>query len=205
MMIKINPENPQTKEIEKVVSVLKDGAVIIYPTDTVYALGCDIYNTKAIERIARLKKLNPEKALFTFICKDISDISDYVLPIPNHIFKSIKKLIPGPYTFILNANNNVPKILKQNRKTVGIRVADNAITTEIIKTLGNPLLSSSLIDEANDVTEYYTDPQDIYNQYKDKVDLIIDGGFGNVIPSTILDCTKNEIELIREGAGKWEE
>lgn len=204
MMIKINPEKPQEKEIEKVVNVLKDSGVIIYPTDTVYALGCDIYQNKAIERIARLKKIDPEKALFTFICTDISDISSYVLPIPNSVFKTIKKLIPGPYTFVLNANNNVPKILKQNRKTIGIRVADNNITREIIHQLGNPLLSSSLIDENNDITEYYTDPQDIYNEYKNKVDLIIDGGYGNVVPSTILDCTKDEIELIRQGAGEWE-
>ncbi|GAB4202102.1 MAG: L-threonylcarbamoyladenylate synthase [Bacteroidia bacterium] len=203
-MIKINPEKPQEKEIEKVVNVLKDSGVIIYPTDTVYALGCDIYQNKAIERIARLKKIDPEKALFTFICTDISDISSYVLPIPNSVFKTIKKLIPGPYTFVLNANNNVPKILKQNRKTIGIRVADNNITREIIHQLGNPLLSSSLIDENNDITEYYTDPQDIYNEYKNKVDLIIDGGYGNVVPSTILDCTKDEIELIRQGAGEWE-
>lgn len=203
-MIKINPEKPQEKEIEKVVKVLKDGGVIIYPTDTVYALGCDIYQNKAVEQIARLKKLDPEKALFTFICTDISDISSYVLPIPNSVFKTIKKLIPGPYTFVLNANNNVPKILKQNRKTIGIRVADNNITREIIRQLGNPLLSSSLIDENNDITEYYTDPQDIYNEYKNKVDLIIDGGYGNVVPSTILDCTTNEIKLIRQGAGEWE-
>lgn len=204
MMIKINPEKPQEKEIEKVVKVLKNGGVIIYPTDTVYAIGCDIYQNKAVEQIARLKKLDPEKALFTFICTDISDISSYVLPIPNSVFKTIKKLIPGPYTFVLNANNNVPKILKQNRKTIGIRVADNNITREIIRQLGNPLLSSSLIDENNDITEYYTDPQDIYNEYKNKVDLIIDGGYGNVVPSTILDCTTNEIKLIRQGAGEWE-
>jgi tRNA threonylcarbamoyl adenosine modification protein (Sua5/YciO/YrdC/YwlC family) len=205
MMIKINPDKPQENEIQKVVEVLKDGGVIIYPTDTVYALGCDIYNTKAIEKIAHLKKLDPQKALFTFICSDISDVSKYVLPIPNPVFKTIKQLIPGPYTFILNANSNVPKILKQNRKTIGVRVADNNITRQIIQQLGNPILSSSLIDENNEITEYYTDPQDIYLQYKDKVDLIIDGGFGNVVPSTILDCTKEEIELIREGAGKWSE
>ena len=204
MMIKINPNKPQEKEIEKVVTVLKNGGLIIYPTDTVYALGSDIYQHKAIERIAQLKKLDLEKALFTFICNDLSDISNYVLPIPNSVFKTIKKLIPGPYTFILNANHNVPKILKQNRKTIGIRVADNRIAQEIIKKLGNPLLSSSLIDETNDITEYYTDPQDIYNTYKNKVDLIIDGGFGNVVPSTILDCTKEEIEVIREGAGTFE-
>lgn len=204
MMIKINPNKPQEKEIEKVVTVLKNGGLIIYPTDTVYAIGCDIYQHKAIERIAQLKKLDPEKALFTFICNDLSDISNYVLPIPNSVFKTIKKLIPGPYTFILNANHNVPKTLKQNRKTIGIRVADNRIVQEIIKKLGNPLLSSSLIDETNDITEYYTDPQDIYNTYKNKVDLIIDGGFGNVVPSTILDCTKEEIEVIREGAGTFE-
>lgn len=204
MMIKINPNKPQEKEIEKVVTVLKNGGLIIYPTDTVYAIGCDIYQHKAIERIAQLKKLDPEKALFTFICNDLSDISNYVLPIPNSVFKTIKKLIPGPYTFILNANHNVPKTLKQNRKTIGIRVADNRVVQEIIKKLGNPLLSSSLIDETNDITEYYTDPQDIYNTYKNKVDLIIDGGFGNVVPSTILDCTKEEIEVIREGAGTFE-
>ncbi|MCX8081763.1 MAG: L-threonylcarbamoyladenylate synthase, partial [Bacteroidia bacterium] len=164
-----------------------------------------IYSNKAIERIAKLKKLDPEKALFTFVCSNISDISHYVLPIPNHIFKTIKKLIPGPYTFILNANNQVPKILKQKRKTIGVRIADNLITLEIIKQLGHPLISSSLIDETNEITEYYTDPADIENEYKNKVDLIIDGGYGNIVPSTILDCTKEEITLIREGAGKWNE
>ncbi|MEW6772456.1 MAG: L-threonylcarbamoyladenylate synthase [Bacteroidota bacterium] len=204
MILKINPDKPQSKEVDKVIEVLKNDGVIIYPTDTVYALGCDIYSNKAIERIAKLKKLDPEKALFTFICSDISDVSKYVLPIPNNIFKTIKKLIPGPYTFILSANNQVPKILKQNRKTIGIRIADNKITQSIITALGNPILSSSLIDETNDITEYFTDPQDIYNQYHDKVDLIIDGGYGNVIPSTILDCTKDEIEIIRQGAGKVE-
>ncbi len=204
MIIKITPNKPQDKEIEKVIRVLKNSGVIIYPTDTVYALGCDIYQTKAIERIARLKKLDPEKALFTFICSDLSDISNYVLPIPNSVFKTIKKLIPGPYTFILNANNNVPKILKQNRKTIGIRVADNNITREIIKQLGNPILSSSLVDEEDDIKEYFTDPYEIYEQYNNKVDLIVDGGYGNVVPSTILDCTKEEIEIIREGAGKVE-
>lgn len=204
MLLKINPEKPLQKDIEKVMAVLKVGGVIIYPTDTVYALACSIYSNKAMEKIARLKKLDPEKALFTFICSDISEISNYVLPIPNSIFKTIKKRIPGPYTFILNANNLVPKFLKQKRKTIGIRVADNNITREIIKQLGNPLLSSSLIDESNDITEYFTDPADIYNQYKDKADLIIDGGYGNVVPSTILDCTKEQIELIRKGAGEWE-
>lgn len=205
MVLKINSENPRDKEIETVVNVLKNGGVIIYPTDTVYALGCDIYNNKAIEKIARIKKLDPEKALFTFICSDISEISNYVLPISNTVFKTIKRLTPGPYTFILNANSNVPKILKQNRKTIGIRVADNPITKKIIQQLGNPLLSSSLIDETNDITEYYTDPEDIAREYSHQVDLIIDGGYGNVVPSTILDCTKDEITLIRKGAGEWDE
>ena len=204
MLIKINPNKPQTNEVQKVVDILKNDGVIIYPTDTVYALGCSIYSHKGIERIAHLKKLDPEKALFTFICTDISEISNYVLPIPNPVFKTIKRLTPGPYTFILNANNNVPKILKQNRKTIGIRVADNNITREIIKHLGHPIISSSVIDESSDITEYYTDPEDIYKEYKDKVDAIIDGGYGNVIPSTILNCTKEEIECIRQGAGKWE-
>lgn len=202
MLIKINPQHPNDEEIDVVAKTLQNGGVIIYPTDTVYALGCSIYSNKAVEKIAHLKKLDPQKALFTLICKDISDASNYVLPIPNHIFKTIKKLIPGPYTFILNANSNVPKILKQNRKTIGIRIADNIITQKIISQLNHPLLSSSLIDESDDITEYFTDPEDIYNQYHNKVDLIIDGGFGNIVPSTILDCTKNDIEVIRAGAGK---
>ncbi len=204
MLLKINPEKPSEKEIQKVVDELKSGGIIIYPTDSVYALGCNIYNNKAIEKIAQLKKLDPQKALFSFICTDISEISNYVLPISNHIFKTIKKLTPGPYTFILNANHHVPKILKQNRKTVGIRIADNNITREIIQQLGNPILSSSLIDELNDISEYFSDPQEIYIQYKNKVDLIIDGGFGNVVPSTILDCTNDNIEVIRKGAGEFE-
>jgi tRNA threonylcarbamoyl adenosine modification protein (Sua5/YciO/YrdC/YwlC family) len=204
VLLRINENNISTDSIFQVVDCLKGGGIIIYPTDTVYALGCDITNSKAVERICKLKAIKPEKSQFSFVCSDLSHLSEFTKAIPNHIFRVMKKALPGPYTFILEANTNVPRLLKQNKKTVGIRVPDNAICHEIINVLGNPLISSSLINMEDDIVEYYSDPEIIYEQYKDKVDLIIDGGFGNVYPSTVIDCSHDEMEVIREGLGSLE-
>ncbi|WP_316789875.1 L-threonylcarbamoyladenylate synthase [Pedobacter frigoris] len=203
MLIKIYPENPNPKAIEQVVEVLKKGGIIIYPTDTVYGLGCDITNQKAIEKICRLRGIKPEKANFSFICSDLRHISDYIKPIDTTVFRVLKKALPGPFTFILNANNNVPKLLSSNKKTVGIRVPDNHIAREIVMQLGNPILSTSIHDD-DEVIEYSTDPELIHEKYEDTVDIIIDGGFGDNEPSTVVDCTSGDFEIIRQGKGDLE-
>lgn len=203
MLIKIYPENPNPKAIEQIVEVLKKGGVIIYPTDTVYGMGCDITNQKAIERICKLRGIKPEKANFSFICSDLRHISDYIKPIDNTVFRVLKKALPRPFTFIFNANNNVPKLLSSNKKTVGIRVPDNAIAREIVLQLGNPILSTSIHDD-DEVIEYSTDPELIHEKYEDKVDLIVDGGYGDNEPSTVVDCTSGEFEIIRQGKGDLE-
>jgi tRNA threonylcarbamoyl adenosine modification protein (Sua5/YciO/YrdC/YwlC family) len=203
MLIKLYPENPNEKTIDQVVQVLKRGGIIIYPTDTVYGLGCDITNHKAIEAICKIRHIKPEKANFSFICYDLSHISDYIKPIDNTTYRIIKKALPGPFTFIFNANSNVPKLLSSNKKTVGIRVPDNNIAREIVKALGNPILSTSIKDE-DEIVEYTTDPELIYEKYQDVVDLVIDGGFGDNVPSTVVDCTTGEFEVVREGKGNLE-
>jgi tRNA threonylcarbamoyl adenosine modification protein (Sua5/YciO/YrdC/YwlC family) len=204
MLIKIYPENPNAKAIEQVVAVLKKGGVIIYPTDTIYGLGCDITNHKAVERICQLRGIKPEKANFSFVCSDLSHISDYTKPIDTMVFRVLKKALPGPYTFILEANNHVPKLLSSKKKTVGIRVPDNDIAREIVRLLGNPVLSTSIRDD-DDVIEYSTDPELIYEKYKDSVDVVIDGGFGGNEPSTVIDCTTGDFEVIRQGKGSLED
>lgn len=201
MLIRINENNIRQSDIDKVVSCLKDGGVIIYPTDTVYAVGGDITNSKAYERICKLKGIKPEKASFSFVCSDLSHLSEYTMPISNQIFRVMKRALPGPYTFILESSSKVPKLLKQNRKTVGIRVPDNAICRAIIDTLGNPVISTSLHDNSDDILEYFSDPEVIHAQYADLVDLVIDGGFGNIHPSTVIDCSSGEAEVVREGLG----
>jgi tRNA threonylcarbamoyl adenosine modification protein (Sua5/YciO/YrdC/YwlC family) len=203
MLLRISEKNISDSSIFQIAECLRNGGIIIYPTDTVYALGCDITQTRAIERICRLKGIKPEKSNFSFVCSDLSHLSEYAKAIPNHVFRIMKKALPGPYTFILEANNNVPKLLKQNRKTVGIRVPDNAICKEIIEELGNPLISTSLLSQ-DDILEYFADPNIIHQQYGDKVDLVVDGGFGNIYPSTVLDCSGDEIEVVREGLGSLE-
>lgn len=200
MLIKIYPENPNPKAIEQAVEILKKGGIIIYPTDTVYGLGCDITNQKAIERICKIRGIKPEKANFSFICSDLSHISDYVKPIDTTVFRLLKKALPGPFTFIFNASNNVPKLLSSNKKTVGIRVPDNNIAREIVKVLGNPILSTSIKDD-DELIEYSTDPELIHEKYEDLVDLVIDGGYGDNEASTVVDCTSGEFEIIREGKG----
>jgi tRNA threonylcarbamoyl adenosine modification protein (Sua5/YciO/YrdC/YwlC family) len=204
MLIKIYPENPNEKAIEQVVDVLRKGGLIIYPTDTVYGLGCDITNHKAIEAVAKIRNIKPEKANFSFICYDLSHISDYIKPIDNTTFRILKKALPGPFTFIFNASHAVPKLLSSNKKTVGIRVPDNNIAREIVKVLGNPILSTSIHDE-DDIIEYSTDPELIYEKYQDLVNIVIDGGYGENIPSTVVDCTSGEFEVIREGKGDLED
>jgi tRNA threonylcarbamoyl adenosine modification protein (Sua5/YciO/YrdC/YwlC family) len=200
MLLKLYNENPNPRDIRKIVEVLLDGGIIIYPTDTVYGLGCDITNNKAVEKVARFKGINIEKANFSFICSDLSHISDYTKPITSSVFKLMKKNLPGPFTFILEANNNVPRYFKGKKKTVGIRVPDNNIIREIVKELGNPILSTSIRDE-DEILEYTTDPELIYEKYQDLADIVIDGGYGELIPSTVIDCTRDEIEIVREGKG----
>lgn len=201
MFIKLFNENPNPRDILKVVEVLQQGGIIIYPTDTVYGLGCDITNVKAVEQIARIKGINIEKSNFSFICSDLSHLSIYARPISNHVFKIIKKNIPGPYTFILEASSNVPKYFKGKKKTVGIRVPDNNIIREIVRELGNPILSTSIHDD-DEIIEYTTDPELIYEKFKDITDLVIDGGFGELVPSTVVDFTSSEPIILRQGKGK---
>jgi tRNA threonylcarbamoyl adenosine modification protein (Sua5/YciO/YrdC/YwlC family) len=193
-------ENPNPKDIRRIAEVLKDGGIIIYPTDTVYGMGCDISNTRAVEQVARLKGIDVDKSNFSFICSDMSHLSDYSRPISNHVFKIIRKNSPGPFTFILEANNNVPKYFKGKKKTVGIRIPDNNIIREIVRELGNPIVSTSIHDE-DEMLEYSIDPELIHEKYRDVIDLVIDGGHGEIIPSTIVDFTGEEPEIIRQGKG----
>ncbi len=197
--LKIYPENPNEKEIVKAVKILQNGGVIIYPSDTVYTLGCDITNTKAMERVAKLKGIKLEKNKFSFVCNDLSHLSDYVKPIDTRVFKILKRALPGAYTFVLPAIHNLPKGFKK-RKTVGIRVPDNNIVREIVKMLGNPIVSTSIHDD-DEVLEYTTDPELIYEKWQDLVDLVIDGGYGDNIASTVIDLTDGNVEVIREGKG----
>jgi len=197
--IKIYPDNPNEKEIAKVVKVLKDGGLVIYPTDTVYGLGCDITNTKALERIAKIKGVKLEKANFSFICHDLSNISDYVRQIDTSTFKILKRALPGPYTFILPGNNNLPKEFKK-KKTVGIRVPDSSIILELVRQLGNPIVSTSIHDE-DEVLEYSTDPELIFEKWQNLVDIVIDGGYGDNVASTIIDLSEFEPVVVREGKG----
>ncbi|WP_026976411.1 L-threonylcarbamoyladenylate synthase [Flavobacterium tegetincola] len=197
--IKIYEDKPNEAAIAKVVKVLKEGGLVIYPTDTVYGLGCDITNTKALERIAKIKGIKLEKANFSFVCSDLSNISDYVRQIDTSTFKLLKRALPGAYTFILPGNNNLPKEFKK-KTTVGIRVPDNAIALEIVKMLGNPIVSTSIYDE-DDVIEYTTDPELIFEKWQNLVDMVIDGGYGDNQPSTIIDLSGDEPVIIREGKG----
>ncbi|GAB5400077.1 MAG: L-threonylcarbamoyladenylate synthase [Aureisphaera sp.] len=200
--IKIYEENPNPKEVKKVVDALKAGGLVIYPSDTVYALGCDITNKGALERIAKIKGVKLEKANFSFICEDLSNLSDYVKQIDTSTFKLLKRALPGPYTFILPGNNNLPNVFKK-KKEVGIRVPNHSITQAIVRELGNPIVSTSIKDE-DEVIEYTTDPELIYEKWADLVDVVVDGGYGGNIASTVIDLTSGEPELIREGKGSLE-
>jgi tRNA threonylcarbamoyl adenosine modification protein (Sua5/YciO/YrdC/YwlC family) len=202
MLLNIHPADPQPRNIKTVVDCLRSGGVIIYPTDTIYGLGCDIYNADAITRICRIKNIDPKKAQFSFICCDLSHLSDYTKSVDTPTFRLLKNHLPGPYTFILPASKQVPKHLKTKKDTVGIRVPDNKICHNIVRELTHPLMSASL-PMVEDV-EYFTDPEVIYEQFGHLVDIVINGGPGGIIPSTVIDCTTGSAELVREGAGEWE-
>jgi len=203
MLLKIHPETPGHRQVQKAVEILRKGGVLIFPTDTVYGLGCDIFNHKAIEKVARIKGINLEKANFSFICHNLSHLTDYARHVNNPTFKLMKKYLPGPYTFILEANSNVPRIFRNRKKTIGIRVPDNNIIREIVEELGNAVLTTSIHDE-DEVIDYTTDPELIYDHYRFVVDAVINGGYGNNIPSTVIDCTGEFPVVIRQGKGQVE-
>lgn len=198
--IKLYPQNPDPRRIAQIVQSLRDGGVIIYPTDTVYGMGCDIHNARAVERIARIKGIKPAKNDFSFICYDLSHIADYAR-VSNQAFKLMKSVLPGPFTFILQATSNVPKLLNTNKKTVGIRVPDNDIPRLIVKELGNPIITTSIRDE-DEIIEYSTDPELIFEKFQHLVDIVIDGGYGGNVASTIVDATDDEFSIIRQGLGE---
>ena len=200
MLLKIHPDNPSYRKILTVVECLKKGGIIIYPTDTVYGLGCDIYNHKAVRRICKIKGIKPEKANFSFICYDLSHLSDFTKNVDTPTYKLMKQTLPGAFTFILNANSKVPKLFKSNKKTVGIRIPDNNIARQIVNELSNPILSTSIYDD-DEIIEYTTDPELIHERYKDIVDIVINGGIGSNEASTVLDCTNFEPKIIRQGKG----
>jgi tRNA threonylcarbamoyl adenosine modification protein (Sua5/YciO/YrdC/YwlC family) len=200
MLIEVNPKNPQIRLIKQVVECINDGGVIIYPTDSVYGVGCDLFNQKAVERVCRLKEVKPNKLDLSFICHDLSHISEYAKHISTPVFKLMKSHLPGPYTFILESSSKVPKILGNSKKTVGIRVPNNEIIRDIVRGVGHPIVSSSIKD-IDGVIEYTTDPEIIYERYKNLVDIVIDGGMGGNIPTTVINCVNDNIELIREGLG----
>ena len=201
MLIDIHPETPQKRYIDKLVQLLEDGGVIIYPTDTVYGIGCDITNKNAVERVAQIRGIDPNKAMFSFICQDISQVTDYSATINNDIFRVMKHNLPGPFTFILRANSRTPKVLKNRKETIGVRIIDNPIVDALVRGLGRPILTASVKNEEDSIVEYYTDPEDIYTRYGKLVDAVVDGGIGGTTPSTIIDCTGSEAVLQREGAG----
>ena len=203
MMIRVYPENPAPRHITSIVEALKDGAVIIYPTDTVYAIGCDMKNQKAIDKLCQVIGKKPENANLSLVCSDLSNLSEYTVPFEDSIYRLMKKCLPGPYTFILKANNKVPKLFKNKKRTICIRVPDNNIPREIVRELGNPLVTASIHDNKI-LDDYFTDPEEINGFFQDRVDIIVHGGYGDKQVSTIFDCTNGEIELIREGKGSVE-
>lgn len=201
MLLQIHPKNPPPRLIKQIVESLQQGGVIIYPTDTVYGLGCDILQQKAVERICRIKKVEPRKAQLSFVCSDLSHLSEYAKPISNPVYRLLKDHLPGPYTFILPASKMVPKILQSKKDTIGLRIPDNNIAMAIINELGRPILSASLPGE---MVEDYTDPEVMYENFRNEVDYVVDGGIGGTIPSTIVDFTGSEPILVRQGLGEWE-
>lgn len=202
MLLRIHPKDPQERLIKQVAETLRNGGIIVYPTDTIYGLGCDIYQTKAIEQICRIKQIDPKKAQLSFVCCDLSHLSDFARQISNTTYRVLKEHLPGPYTFILPASKQVPKMLQSKKDTIGLRVPDNKITHELVKELGHPILSTTL---PGDFVEDYTDPEIIYEKYKNLVDIVVDGGIGGSEPSTIINCVDDAYEVIRMGAGEWEQ
>lgn len=203
MLLKLFPDNIDMRKMQQIVDCLKKGGLVIYPTDTVYGLGCDISNKDAVEKVCRIKGVKSDKINFSFICNDLSHISDYTLNIDTPTYKLMKRCLPGPYTFILKANNSIPKLFKNNKKTVGIRVPDNAIARMIVQELDHPIITTSVHHE-DDIIDYITDPNAIYERFEKLVDIVIDGGMGGYKPSTVIDCTGDEPELVREGLGSIE-
>jgi tRNA threonylcarbamoyl adenosine modification protein (Sua5/YciO/YrdC/YwlC family) len=201
MLLRIHPETPAQRQIHIAVECLSKDGVIIYPTDTIYALGCSIKSPKAIDRVARIKGVKKEKANFSFLFHDLSQLSEYTLPLGNEVFKLMKRTLPGPFTYIVKANNNIPKIFHNRKKTLGIRIPDNNIISEITRQLGHPLLTTSIHDE-DEIIEYTTDPELIHEKYNHLVDIVINGGYGDNNPSTVIDCTEDEIEIVRQGKGE---
>lgn len=201
MLLRIHPDNPDPRQIKKVVDFLKGGGVIIYPTDTVYGFGCDVNNKKAMEKLCRLKGIDVKKHNLAFVCYDLSHIADFTKHLGTSIYKLMKKTLPGPYTYILNANSSIPKLFKNKKKEIGIRIPDNNIPREIVKELGNPIVTTSVKDDEDMVIDYSTDPELIYEHFGKLVDMVIDGGYGKVTPSTIVDCTDSNPIIIREGKG----
>ena len=200
MLLKIHPETPGQRQVQKAVDILRSGGTLIFPTDTVYGLGCDVYNHKAVQKVGLIKGVDPAKANFSLICHSLSQLSDYARHVNNPTFKLMKQHLPGPYTFILEANSNVPRIFRSRKKTIGIRIPDNNIILEIVRGLGNAIITTSIHDE-DIVLDYTTDPELIHDQYKSRVDAVIDGGFGRNIPSTVIDCTGAEPVILRQGIG----
>ncbi len=201
MLIQVHPLDPQPRLIKQLVECLKGGGVIVYPTDTIYGLGCDISHPRSIERICRIKQVDPQKAQLSFICRDLSNLSDYTKSIDTPLYRMLKKYLPGPYTFILPASKQVPKILQSKKSTIGLRVPDNKICMSILEVLGNPLLSASLPGE---MVEEYTDPEVVSEKFGDQVDFVVDAGIGGMIPSTVVDCTTDDWHIIRQGLGEFE-
>jgi len=201
MLITVHPDDPQPRLIKQLSDCLKDGGVIAYPTDTIYGLGCDIFQPKAVERICRIKNIEPQKAQLSFICRDLSHLSDYTKSINTPLYRLLKRYLPGPYTFILPASKMVPKILQSKKSTIGLRIPDNEICRHILDALQHPLLSASL---PGDKVEEYTNPEIIFEKFKHQVDIVVDGGIGGMTPSTIVDCTSGEYEVIRKGLGEFE-
>lgn len=196
----IHPETPEPRKIKQVVECLKDGGIIIYPTDTLYAMGCDIHQLRAVERLCQIKGIKPQKNSFSIICHDLSHIADYAR-VSNSAFKLMKKALPGPFTFILPATNHLPKVLQTNRKNIGIRVPNNAISLELVKELGNPIITTTVKDDSDDFSSYPDDIEIIYDQNKHLVDIVIEGGWGGITPSTVIDATNDDFDIIREGLG----
>ena len=201
MLIRLHPEDPQPRHVKTIIECLLDGGVIVYPTDTIYGLGCDIFKPKAIEKICRIKNIDPAKAQLSFVCSDLSDLSKYTRSISTPLYRLLKNYLPGPYTFILPASKEVPKILQSKKNTIGLRIPDNKIANTIVDQLDHPLLSASLPGE---MVEEYTDPELIYENFKKLVDIVIDGGIGGMDPSTVVDCTNEPYQILRQGVGKFE-
>ena len=202
MFIEINPHNIDDRLIDQIISLLKKGGTFIFPTDTVYSIGCDLYSKKGLQELARLKGIKLSKANFSIICHDLSNLSEYTKQLDRSTFKLLKQTLPGPFTFILNASNEIPKIFDTNKKEVGIRIPDNPIILRIVERLGNPIATTSLHNEEDTIQEYFADPYAIYEKYDNEVDVIIDGGYGNLDASTVIDCTQNEPVIIRQGVGQ---